>query len=417
MSAGTLDIGSLSRVLLLNPPASSPVLRDYYCSTRPKANYYWQPIDLLCLAAQLRGRARIMLLDAAAQQTPAKQVRKIIKAYQPEAVYCLASTLSFQEDMAFLQKIANEKTRVVIGGEAALAPDFPFEDFPFIDALALDFTAPELGEFILEGKASGRLRTRDRAPAPPPKGVEYSMGVPPHNLVDNALYKLPLWKGVFHSLLTDFGCPYKCSFCNSGLDGLGYKSRNLAEIEKELNLLKTLEARQIYLRDMTFGAELNRGMEVLNLLSRYSFALRGYLRADQVTPAFAKALKKGGFQMAQIGVESPSMIQRKALGKNISDEVFYQAFRLLREQGIEAGAHFIIGFEEDPPLAAMDCLTMAKKLNAAYCSINVIQDRLGARPNLLADSLRRPWFKLQSQAAMALYNAPKQAMFLFSKPW
>lgn len=417
MNAGALAISSLPRVLLLNPPASSPVLRDYYCSTRPKANYYWQPIDLLCQAAQLGGRARFMILDAAAQQTPAKQARKIVQAYQPEAIYCLASTLSFQEDMVFLKKIANEKTRVILGGEAALDPDFPFEDFPFIDALALDFTAPELPEFILKGKASGPLRTRDRAPDPPPKGGEYSMGVTPHNLVDNALYKLPLWKGVFHSLLTDFGCPYKCSFCNSGLDGLGYKTRNLAEIEKELNLLKTLEARQIYLRDMTFGAELSRGMEVLNLLARYSFALRGYLRADQITPAFAKALKKGGFQMAQIGVESPSALTRQALGKNVSDEVFHQAFRLLQEQGIEAGAHFIIGFEEDPPLAAMDCLTMAKKLNAAYCSVNVIQDRLGARPNLLADPLRRPWFKLQSQAAMALYNAPKQANYLLRKPW
>ena len=222
---------------------------------------------------------------------------------------------------------------------------------------------------------------------------------------------------MFHSLLTDFGCPHRCSFCNSGLDGLGYKTRSLPEIEKELNLLKTLEARQIYLRDMTFGAEPNRGKEVLDLLSRYSFVLRGYLRADQITPDFAKALKKGGFQTAQIGVESPYPLRRNAIGKNIPDEVYYRAFRLLHEQGIEAGAHFIIGFEDDPPLAAMDCLNMAKKLDAAYCSINVVQDRLGARPFLPADSLRRPWFKLHSQAAMALYNAPRQAGFLCTKPW
>ena len=37
MKRKTLSIKSLPRVLLLNPPASSPVLRDYYCSTRPKA--------------------------------------------------------------------------------------------------------------------------------------------------------------------------------------------------------------------------------------------------------------------------------------------------------------------------------------------------------------------------------------------
>ena len=403
---------SQPRILLLNPPASSPVLRDYYCSTRPKALYYWQPIDLLCLAARLKDRARLLMLDAIANRLSARQALKTIEAFSPDAIYCMVSARTFSQDMAFLKKVSNAKNRVVLGGEAALDPDFCFEAFPFVDALCLDFTAPELAGFLLEAKAFGRMRTRDRAPDPPPEGGEYSMGVTPHNLMDNALYKLPLWRGVFHSLLTDFGCPHRCSFCNSGKDSLGYKTRNLQEVQQELDLLKRLEARRIYLRDMTFGADRNHGLEVLGLLAAYPFTLRGYLRADQITRPFVKALKKAGFALAQIGVESPSFVTRNAMGKGIKNEVFYKAFRLLHEHGIEAGAHFVVGHAQDSSLIAADCICMARKIGAAYCSINIVEDRVGARPVLVSDSLRRPWFYAHAQVMMAMYNGPRQAHFL-----
>ncbi|MBI9074969.1 MAG: radical SAM protein [Desulfatibacillum sp.] len=414
MNHGKDSSRNLPRVLLLNPPAAKPVLRDYYCSTRPKTSYYWQPVDLLCLAAQLDKRARVLMVDAVTHGIPPKTLRKMVKAFAPHAIYCMVSTLTEQEDLALLKQLAGEKARIVIGGEAALNPNFFFEEYPVIDALALDFTAPELGDFLLEGRVSGRLRTRDQAPGPPPNGTEYSMGVTPHNTVDNALYKIPLWRGVFHSLLTDFGCPHRCSFCNSGLHSLGHKTRKVKEIGQELELLKRLEAKQIYLRDMTFGANKSHGHEVLDLLAGYPFTLRGYLRADQITPNFSKSLKRAGFAMAQIGVESPLPEARKAMGKNLGDEVFIKAFRQLHEQGIEAGAHFMVGFDQDHPLIARYCVDMAAKLGAAYCSINIYEHRLGARPILPADRVRRHWFSLHARAMMARYNAPRQARFLLT---
>lgn len=400
------------KVLLINPPARSPVLRDYYCSTFPKTNYYWHPIDLLSIAAILRDQSEVKIIDAIILDLSKEATIKSINDFNPDTIFSLVSSITTEDDMAFLQSVAKKGRRIVIGGEKALDPKFDFKKYPFVDGLLLDFTANAAIGFLLGESPEGRVRTKDYIPPPPPMGENYSIGIMPHADLAGERYRLPLWRGRFFSLLTDFGCPFTCSFCNSGRKSLGFKIRDIDEIAEELKVLKQLGAKNIYLKDMTFGADRENTRAVLELLRPFDFRLRGYIRADLVTKQFARQLKTAGFELAQIGIETPSSDKRRRLNKHIENSKIEDAFRLLRAEGISAGAHFLIGMKNDSLTSPWQCTKMAKRLKAAYCSINIYQPRFGIDLLNTQDNSCSTIFCANAKLSMNIYNFRKNLSFI-----
>ncbi len=163
---------------------------------------------------------------------------------------------------------------------------------------------------------------------------------------------------------------------------------------------------------MTFGADKEHSYAVLELLASYGFALRGYLRADLITKEFVKALKRGGFEFAQIGIEASSAKERKRLNKHISDSTIVTAFQLLHDEGIRVGAHFIVGTNNDSLLSAWKCSKMAKKIKAAYCSINLYKPRMGIEPLPLKIKYPNRVLSFNAMASMQTYNAKKYVSFM-----
>jgi anaerobic magnesium-protoporphyrin IX monomethyl ester cyclase len=399
------------RVLLLNPPSKRPVLRDYYCSTRPKAGYYWHPIDLLALGAQLGDRAVVSLLDAVAESLPPQAVIRRALAFRPQAIFALVATLTRDDDLAFLEQLSIATgAPVVIGGEVALDKDFNFAAYPFVRAQVLDFTDPGAVAVILGGPPSGRVRTATHAPTDKPARRTFSIGVSPHAQLLTGQYRLPLWpvsEGPFFSLLTDFGCPYTCSFCNSGRHAIGFALRDLDDIGQDVRAIAAHGGprARVYLRDMTFGAVPEHSIAVLEKLGEYGLRSRGFTRADRITPTLARAMKTHGFEIAQIGVDLPDEAQRHAVGKHVTDNEQAEAFDLLKQHGVLAGAHFVIGFANDTLEAAQACVRMAEQLGAAYVSINLYGERLGTDALPRLSGLKRSGLFAATQAAMLAYNA------------
>jgi len=389
------------RVALVNPPAARPVLRDYYCSTRPKAAYFWHPVDLLVLATRLRGRAELLVLDAVGERLDAATARQRIEAFGPDAVFGLASTLTTSDDLAFLTSLPG---RLVVGGEVAQDAAFPFDAHPGVDALAPDFVAPELADHLVGGPLTGRIRARDHAPTAPARGETYALGGPlAHDLLRSRV-RLPLWGAGFASLLTDYGCPHTCAFCNSGAHVLGYRRRDLDEVRSDVAALAAGGTRRVYLRDMTFGWHPEHAEAVFDALAPHDFAVRAFLRAEQITPTFADGLARAGFELVQVGIESGDGDWRRRLGKPARDETLARAAALLRERGIALGAHFVVGFAGEPKRAALGCASLARRLGAAYCSINVYAPRRGCAPlDALPPSAAR---RVQRSATLAMlgYN-------------
>jgi hypothetical protein len=105
------------RVLLLNPPATRVVLRDYLCSKTTKAAYLYHPIDLLFLSGTLAAEHQVLVLDCVAERLRAEDARERIEAVQPEVVISLVASVSWLEDRPFLAELARTGSRVIVLGD------------------------------------------------------------------------------------------------------------------------------------------------------------------------------------------------------------------------------------------------------------------------------------------------------------
>jgi hypothetical protein len=99
------------RVLLLNPPSTRVVIRDYLCSKTTKSNYLFHPIDLVVLSGLVAEQHEALVLDAVAERLSTRAARARIRASAPDVVVSLVGSVSWDEDRVFLARVAEGPTR------------------------------------------------------------------------------------------------------------------------------------------------------------------------------------------------------------------------------------------------------------------------------------------------------------------
>ncbi len=93
----------MAKILLLNPPGTRPYLRDYYCSKVAKADYLYEPTDLLLLSGLLAELHEVQVLDCIALAMQPSEALESIRIAQPEVIVFLSGAVSWQEDRVFLR--------------------------------------------------------------------------------------------------------------------------------------------------------------------------------------------------------------------------------------------------------------------------------------------------------------------------
>lgn len=389
---------SQPRALLINPPGTQRYLRDYFCSTVSKAGYYWHPGDLLLQSGHFADAGyELLVLDCIASEIDVEEALRRAEAFAPSAVLGLISAASWPEDLPFFEQLARRT------GATILASGEPFLDRaepiltanPFLAGCLFDFTSPDPVRFLAGERASiSTMAYRDGErivmARRDPRG-SFSLPLPRHELFPLERYSMP---GVptrrWASLLTNYGCPFPCDFCNSCT--FGFASREAANVAAECDRLEALGVRHVFIKDMTFGAKQSHGHEMLDVLERYPFTYHCWCRVDLIDDAMADRMAQAGFLLVQFGVESgaPALLQRH--GKRYSPEQIETAFRLLADRGIACGAHFVLGLPGETEATLEQTIALAARLPALYASFNVFTPRHGTplREEALARGLLDP---------------------------
>jgi hypothetical protein len=403
------------KVTLINPPSRRAVLRDYYCSTWPKSRYCWQPVDIIAMGSMLHGKARLQVLDCIGMKMDEVDAVSAVSRFAPDAVFALVSPLTLEDDMRILKKLSGASRRIAISGEVALDTEFDFDGYGFIDGLILDFTSRDAAEFLLGGSPAGRVRTKDFEPTIPPVDESFSIGTMPDGFLPNHKYRMPYWPMGFYSIITDFGCPMSCDFCNSGRRCLGYKVRDIDDINGELASAVFGRYDRVYLRSMSFGASRDHDEAVLDLLQGRGLNIHAFMHIEHINERFVKKAKAAGLSLAQVGIESPCEEIRAAHGKSFSNQRAVEAFRMLKSFKILAGAHFLVGLPEEPDDVISRCIELARKMGASYCSINIYSPRAGRRIIPGVNGKRHDKLESAARLAMFRYNAQKYLGYLFHR--
>ncbi len=363
------------KILLLNPPAPVLVNREYYCSKTVKSTYLFSPIDLLLQSGILSENNEVVVLDAIALRWGLKKTFEFIKSLNPEVILGLVSMVLLSWDLEFYQALRQvlPSLRIFLSGEPILEdPKGWLEKYPFIDGLVLRFASSGLRDYLEEKREPEALAVKENSKIkifPPQNISEYSVGRSRQELFQYKSYFFSFArKRRFATMLTDFGCPHKCRFCV--MASLGYRRRNLEEVEEELDFLKWLGIDELFLADQSFGSHQAHSQKVMELLARYGFSYTTFVRPDH-PEQFWKELKDSGCHTVIMGVESANEEILTRYQKGYGLEEIKRGVKQAQEQGLRVVATVIIGLPEDTRESILKTMRFLRELEPDFASYNL----------------------------------------------
>lgn len=372
-------------MLLLNPPGSRPYLRDYYCSKVSKAGYLYHPVDLTFQSALLKEKHRVYAIDAIAHKMTSPKLFEKIKSLDPDAVLCLVGAAAWNEDRSFLERL-----REVFHGLIVLTGDLFSEDaarllgsLPEADATLLNFTSTGFADWLdaPDNPALDMIIKRKNeiveGPLSPSEG-EFRLGVPLYDLFPHRKYRYPfVRRRPFATVLTDYGCPFPCSFCI--MSAIGYRTRPVDDVMDELRWLWNAGYRELYINDQTFGAKRRRILNLLESMQRDSlhFGWVCFTRADTLDEELAVTMKEAGCHTVMFGVESADKGILDTYRKGAGTDAAFGAMDLCRRIGLRTVATFLLGFPEDDDATIESTIRLALDLDPDYASFNFAVPRRG----------------------------------------
>lgn len=372
-------------VLLLNPPGEKLYIRDYYCSKVSKASYLYEPIDLLILSGILSSRHNISAMDAIAEKlSPEKCLKKIV-SLNPDLIISLTGAVSFPEDVSFWSDIkrANKKILIFASGDILMdETEDTLQGLDCLDGVILDFTDSEILELLddmerpfdtIVHKYNGRIFKGSGQG----KRGEFDIPIPRHELFPLKKYIYPFIGGSpFATVLTDYGCPYRCSFCIMGT--LPYKWRSVDNVIEELWYLKSLGVQDVYFDDQTFGALKNRGLELCRRMIDEQLGIGWccFSRVDMAKEETLLLMKRAGCHTVIYGVESGSDKVLEKYNKDITLNQVKNAFDLCNKIGLKTVATFVLGLPDDTKETILETVKFAKEIDPDYASFNIYVPRM-----------------------------------------
>ncbi|MCG2711192.1 MAG: B12-binding domain-containing radical SAM protein [Candidatus Omnitrophica bacterium] len=377
----------MKKILLLNPPGKNKYLRDQYCSSSAKADYYWPAIDLLVLSGIISSHFQVEVLDAIAEKMSAEQTFKFIKNASFSAVCALTSSSSKDEDFLLFNELKKNRGLKIIlnGGFLRHNTQKYLEEFKFIDAVIVDYTQNGVVDYIKGEK--GRL-----------PGIWYKSGgsiqkescysddedifsypVPRHELFPLNKYCLPQARNFpFTCVLISSGCPFKCKFCSSS--SIHYRKRDVENLLIELKAIKSAGIKEVHFPDFTFTADKGHCLKVCRAMIDAGLDLSWdcLSRADCFDAELARTMKKAGCHTIQFGVESQNEQVLENLAKPLANKTVRDAFELCQREGIDTIGFFIIGLPQEDEPSIKKTIAFACDLNCDYASFSVFVPDFGA---------------------------------------
>ncbi len=384
-------------VLLLNPPGNGVYIRDYYCSKVSRTNYTFPPVDLLHAGAVFQRRDwQARAIDAIVEGLDPNQTLERIADDPPDAVFVMVGAVSVDEDATFLEALRKKlPDACVIGsGDVLREHGKAWIRRGLIDAAAMDFSSPSTVRYA-EGDRDDLddliYRVDDNiVEGPTSKGKHVDVGLPPHDLFAGLPYRFPFARHrPFASVLSDFGCPYKCSFCI--MASLHYHGRPIEELAAEFDALRGLGIREFMLWDQTFAVSRPRAMKFLELLpeGRECFSWSCFTRPDCIDPELARAMAAKGCHTVIMGVETASAESLEAINKELTAGQMRTAFSACRAAGMESAATVIVGLPGERTEDIEATIEFVCELDPDYLSVHTAIPRAGTklRKQMVEDGL------------------------------
>jgi anaerobic magnesium-protoporphyrin IX monomethyl ester cyclase len=239
------------------------------------------------------------------------------------------------------------------------------------------------------------------APRPFIENID-SLPLPARHLINMDDYRMTKFGGRdITPLITSRGCPYQCAFCaSSHFFGKKVRARSVASVLNELEeIYNRYHFNAVAFVDDTFNLFPKRVIEICHgiiekkldlwwwCLSRIDLLLRNEEMVKEMVGAGAKSVF--------IGVESSNPITLKELRKGINVEETVQTVEMLKRNGLEIHASYILGGLHDTIEMIHETIRFAKRLDTNVAQFSILTLYLGT----------------------AVYEEVKDRIFKWRSPW
>ncbi len=176
-------------------------------------------------------------------------------------------------------------------------------------------------------------------------------------------------------LITQRGCPYKCTFCSVPLTmGGGFRSRSAQDSVKEIAHWYNKGWRHFQINDDVFNLNPQRVMDICRLILErkldITWELWNGMRVNGVTEELLDLMKRSGCRLVNFGCESGSPRVLKVIKKGLNKDMVTKAVTLTHKAGIPCSVGFIAGHPTETYEEAKESLKYAKSLPANFINFN-----------------------------------------------
>jgi radical SAM superfamily enzyme YgiQ (UPF0313 family) len=344
------------------------------------------PLGVLYLAAVLKDKHEVEVLDLAGVTNPTKEVKGIDADY----VCITAATPQFPAACAINEELP-EKSISIIGG--VHITHIPTDGVPF-SIIVRGEGERAIKKIVDSGDKHGIYQY------PEVTNID-TIPFPDRSAVDVHSYKYEIDGLPATTMITSRGCPYSCAFCSTIWQSVRFHSAKY--VLKELNLVQSYGFDAVHFIDDVFTLRRARLKTICAGLKEQKMSWRCLITGNTATEAMLGLMAKSGCKEIVIGIESGSDYILQGIHKCSTSEQNKKAIQMAHDEGMRVKGLFIVGL----PGESEDTIAETKAfINESPCDdytfslLSVLAGsdlyrrptKYGLLPNILSEDYSKLWF-------------------------
>lgn len=292
-----------------------------------------------------------------------KEITHVIEEYRPTHIGITVLTPTLDVCRKIAKIIRNISSNIIIisgGAHATVSPNDLLEWSDFV----IQYEGELVINDIINGKISKRIvrgpRVQDLDSLPFP--------------AISSLYKLERFKKRDLSLvISTRGCPFECKFCSSPILWKRRTTRKSVSyfIQELLAMKNDYGIHDFYISDDSFSINEIWLKEFCHEVKKINITWRCLERVNSITNEKVRMMKAAGCRNIKIGVESGSQRILDRINKNITIKEIKNASNILKENGMEWSAFFMIGIPGETEDDIKKTQQLIKEISANSVTVSI----------------------------------------------
>lgn len=387
------------KVMLINPPVSFDTFYGEWDMSDVKSSS--PPLGILSLASMVRKYGYpVKVIDAHAEGYGISAILSEIEDFKPDVVGITAMTVMISAAAEIAKAIKDHSPRIttILGGVHVTAePTETLKRYPQIDYAVIGEGEVVFTEFLecLDKGRDLRLvqslvwKEKEKLNVNPRRAFFKSLDefpAPAFDLVPNLFnhYRLSVFgtkKFKSVGLVTSRGCTGKCTFCDLGVVGRGYRANSADYL---ISLMKDVYVKYgvsdfLFYDDLFVGSR-PRLQEICEIIikEKLPFTWSCCARVDFIHKDMLALMKEAGCWMIEYGIESGCQRIIDSMRKNITKEKIRETINATSEAGIITKGNFIFGNPGEDHWSILESIDFACSLKLNYAQHTFLQPLPGS---------------------------------------